>query len=197
MALIASRLNSSSMPFCMVGLLVSGSASSVSSPNRNALDFSRLEILNGRLPAAKNGDGALGEEDLIGGIDDSSGSSMKANDDCASVERVGIGARGRLDIPCPGSLPVIDVGSGTDVGDCATDDGDVELTLVSSEPVTASVCCAECKLDLVCWGKPGFPCAMPGPPLDNIDGAADSGGDFVAIGSSLARGGSGILESSK
>jgi hypothetical protein len=185
------------MPFCVVSLLVSGSASSVSSPNRNALDFSRLEILNGRLPAAKNGAGALGEEDLIEEIDDSSGSSMKANDDCASVERVGIGARGRLDIPCPGSLPAINVGGGTDVGDCATDGGDVKLALASSEPVMAFVCCAECKLDLVCWGKPGCPCAMPGSPLDDMDGAADSGGDFVAIGSSLARGGSGMLESSK
>ena len=145
--LIASRLNSSSVPFCMVCLLVSGSASSVSSPNKNALDFSRLEMLNGRLPDAKNGDGALGEGDLIVDTEDSSGSSMKANDDCASVERVGIGARGRLDATCPAPLLV---GVGVDLGDCDTDDGEVELTLVCSEPIIASVCCGACKPDVVC-----------------------------------------------
>jgi hypothetical protein len=78
------------------------SPSSGSPPNRNA--FSRLPPLNGRFPDAKNGDEAFGDEDLAVDTADSSGSSMKANDDCASVDRVGIGARGRAGIARPPPL---------------------------------------------------------------------------------------------
>ena len=89
-------------PLCGDGFHGLCSPSSASPPNRNA--FSRLPLLNGRFSDAKNGDEAFRDEDLAVGTEDSSGSSIKANEDCASVDRVGIGARGRAGMARPPPL---------------------------------------------------------------------------------------------
>ena len=91
------------MPLCGDGFHGLCSPSSGSPPNRNAC--SRLPLLNDRFPVAKNGDEALGDEDLTVLTEDSSGCSIKANEDCASVDRVGIGARGRA---CMARPPLLD-----------------------------------------------------------------------------------------
>lgn len=82
------------------------SASSPVSPNKNAFR-SRLALLDGRFLCCV-GRGADGEGLQDGGLQDavSSGSSIHENDDCASVERVGMGAAGRSAAAAwPGASP--------------------------------------------------------------------------------------------
>lgn len=115
---ILPRLISSSVPFCPACFVGASWLSSISSPNKKALDFSRLVIepLNGLLPDARNGAEPFEDDDFDVDVDDASGSNINANDDWANFDRVGIGARGRSGTArLPVSL-LVDVCGGADTG---------------------------------------------------------------------------------
>jgi hypothetical protein len=163
------------------------SPSSGSPPNRNA--FSLLPPLNGRFPDARNGDEAFGEEDLAVVLEDSSGSSMKANDDCASVDRVGIGARGRAGMA---RFPPLDLGG-------VVDEEFNVLRLGTSGASIFSPCDSSSILDELCANK-SFLSDPRGESLfasDVLKLIVEYRSDLAAIVSWEGSVGIGILESSK
>lgn len=185
--LIVPRLYSWLVPLYAEGLHGLCSPSSGSPPNRNA--FSRLPPLNGRFPDAKNGDEAIGEEDLALVMEDSSGSSIKANEDCASVDRVGIGARGRAGIA---KLPPLDSDGVVD------EEGDV-LGLGTTGASITFACGGLSIYDVLCANESLcsesrrgslFACSV-------FEMLVDFGNDLAVIMFWEGSVGSGILESSK
>jgi hypothetical protein len=98
--LIVPRTNPDSGSTCtelLFGPDTGSRTSSVSSPNKNAV-FSRFGPLLIGFPDGRKGDEDFGEEDATPEVGGWSGSSIQANDDCAILDRVGTGARGRSGI---------------------------------------------------------------------------------------------------
>jgi hypothetical protein len=88
----------------------------------------------------------LGEDDLVLETEDSSGSSINANEDCASVDLVGMGARGRAGRASP--RPLVSDGFVDEEREFCKEGGG--LVLRDSGDIMASPCGAEFKFPVVC-----------------------------------------------